>query len=108
MVRPASHGPSRVRQVGTRPLRRTYRRSPTDTGGDRAGRSKGWAELARTTFRREVAMAAGKGSQEELFSWLEEARLIVCPRGPALGETRARELVRDGQCHLITFNATVE
>jgi hypothetical protein len=64
----------------TAPADRTATPRPTRAETEQA-RRKGWVEPPRTTLRREVATAAaGAGSEEEFFSRLEQAGVIVRKR----------------------------
>ncbi len=59
---------------------RTAARRATRAETEQAAR-RGWAEPARVTLHREVCTAAsGAGSEEEFFTWLRAAGVLVCER----------------------------
>jgi hypothetical protein len=62
------------------PADRTASRRPTRAETEQAGR-RGWAELARVTLRREACTAAaGAGSEQEFFTRLRAAGVLVRER----------------------------
>jgi hypothetical protein len=64
----------------TAPADRTAARRPTRAEAEQAAR-RGWAEPARVTLRREVcAAAAGAGSEQEFFTRLRAAGVLVHER----------------------------
>ena len=79
-ARPASDAERRFGLRPTAPADRTAARRPARAETEQAAR-RGWAEPARVTLRREVCTAAaGAGSEQEFFTRLRAAGVLVRER----------------------------
>jgi hypothetical protein len=79
----------RFRLRFTAPADRTASRRPTRAETEQAAR-RGWAEPARVTLRREVCTAAaGAGSEQEFFTRLRAAGVLVRERFSTVNQVRS-------------------